>query len=240
MLKADLHIHTSEDKADRFIEYNAYQLIDHAAALGFQVLSITNHNCLTYTDRISRYALERNILLIPGMEMTVQGKHVLAYGSLRKMERLTHNIGDLIRMKDRDSLFIAAHPYFPAAKSLGRSLMKWRALFDAIELCHLYTRRFDCNRRARRAARELELPMVGTSDCHVLRQLNTTYTLIDAQKDIVSVLDAIKRGNLVVVSSPLTLMEIGRIMYGILMHHTAKKIGHACLSLFAVMGRRAL
>jgi len=240
MLKADLHIHTSEDMADRFIQYNAYQLIDHAAALGFQVLSITNHNSLTYSDHLFQYARERNVLLIPGMEMSVQGKHVLAYAPLHKMKKFTHTISDLIRLKDRDTLFMAAHPYFPAAKSLGSSLMTWRELFDAIEICHFYTKRIDYNRRARQAARELNLPLVGTSDCHVLRQINTTYTLIDAEKDIVSVLDAIKHGDVVVVSSPLTLMEIGRIMYEILLHHRAKRIGHACLSLLTVMGRGLL
>ena len=89
-------------------------------------------------------------------------------------------------------------------------------------------------------ARNFTVPLVGTSDCHVLQQLNTTYTLIDAEKDMVSIFDAIKNGNLVLVSSPLQMSEIVHIMYGILFHHVVKRIGHACRSMFALKRREAL
>ena len=64
-LKADLHLHTAEDPNDR-VSYTAKELISKAADEGFEVLAITNHQCLTFNQRLSAYARERGILLIPG------------------------------------------------------------------------------------------------------------------------------------------------------------------------------
>ena len=45
ILKADFHVHTSEDPED-LVFYRAIDLIDMAHNLGYAVLSITNHNGL--------------------------------------------------------------------------------------------------------------------------------------------------------------------------------------------------
>lgn len=76
-LKADLHPHTREGEA--FIAWQARDLIDRAAREGFQVLSITNHDRLTFSQELAAYARERGILLIPGVEATLEGRHVLLY-----------------------------------------------------------------------------------------------------------------------------------------------------------------
>src|SRR2546427_6673114 len=78
-LRADLHLHTRERES--FIAYDARELIDGAAHAGFQVLSITNHNTVTFSRDLQAYAQERGILLIPGIEATIEGKHVLLYRS---------------------------------------------------------------------------------------------------------------------------------------------------------------
>ena len=46
-LRADLHIHTRE--AEPFIRYSAREVIARAAREGYRVLSITNHDTLTFT-----------------------------------------------------------------------------------------------------------------------------------------------------------------------------------------------
>ena len=49
-LKAELHTHTREDPIDgrRIVLHSPKELIDAAAAQGFEVLSITNHNQLLF------------------------------------------------------------------------------------------------------------------------------------------------------------------------------------------------
>ena len=48
------------------------------------------------------------------------------------------------------------------------------------------------------------IPLVGTSDCHRIWQLGTTYTLVDAdEKTIPGVFAAIRAGRVRVVTAPL-------------------------------------
>ena len=83
-LKTELHTHTIDAPKDgkRIVLHSAEQLIDKAEEQGFQVLSITNHNQLLFTSSLEEYARERGILLIPGVEATLEGKHVLLYNFL--------------------------------------------------------------------------------------------------------------------------------------------------------------
>jgi predicted metal-dependent phosphoesterase TrpH len=77
-------------------------------------------------------------------------------------------------------------------------------LFDAIEHSHFYTRTFNFNQKAIDYARKMGIPLVGTSDCHRIWQLGTTYTLIDAdEKTIPGVFAAIRAGRVRVVTAPL-------------------------------------
>ena len=80
-LKTELHTHTVDDPQDgkRVVCHSARQLIDKAEQQGFQVLSITNHDQLLFSSSLEEYARKRDVLLIPGVEATLRGKHVLLY-----------------------------------------------------------------------------------------------------------------------------------------------------------------
>ncbi len=118
---------------------------------------------------------------------------------------------DLRRLKGPDWLVVAAHPFFPHPTCLRDRLLREIDLFDAIECSHFFTPRIDFNRRAVRLAREIGLPLVGTSDSHLVRQFGTTYSLIEGERTIASVLGAIRKGHVRIVSRPLTLRLCARI-----------------------------
>ena len=207
--KADFHLHTREHEP--WIVYDTRDLIDRAASQGFQVLSITNHDALTWRDDLAAYAASRGILLIPGVEATVEGKHVLVLNPDVPPERLP-TLADLRRLRGPDWLVIAAHPFYPTAFCLGKRLVREIDLFDAIEFSHFYRPRLDWNRRAVTLAREVGLPLVGTSDSHIPRQFGTTYSLIEADElTVASVVAAVRKGRVSVVSRPLGLGQFARI-----------------------------
>ena len=189
-LKADLHLHTRE--AEPFIAFDAYRLIDRAAREGFQVLSITNHDTLTFSDHLAAYARARGILLIPGAEATIEGRHVLLYN----IDVPLSAIGTFARLrqfKGPDWLVIAAHPFFPGSTCIGERLLAEIDLFDAIELSHFYTRQIDFNQRAVQLARNVGLPLLGTSDSHLIQQFGTTYSIIDGDATAEGILTAIRK-----------------------------------------------
>jgi predicted metal-dependent phosphoesterase TrpH len=202
LLKADFHIHTREDPHD-FIRHTAVELLQEAARQGFDVIAITCHNKRLWSDELRRRAEGLGILLIPGVEAAIEGRHTLLldmpYSRLR-VRRFEH-----VRQLKRDGgLVIAPHPFFPAPKCLNGKLRENLDLFDAIEFSHMYTRRVDFNRKAVAYARRMGLPLVGTSDCHRLWQLGTTYTLLEASaRTVPAVFEAIRAGRVRVVTAPL-------------------------------------
>src|SRR5262245_57909629 len=208
-LRADLHIHTRE--AESFIPYTAREMITRAAREGYKVLSISNHDMVTYDDDLAAFARDHGIVLIPGVEVTVEGRHVLVYNADVSVDKLTTFDG-LKRYRTPEWLVVAPHPFFPAAYCLREKLWQEIELFDAIEFSHFYTPRVDFNRAAVKLARALGLPLVGTSDSHIDAQFGTTFSVIDSTPSVEAVLSAIKAGRVSVVSRPLTLTRCASIL----------------------------
>jgi predicted metal-dependent phosphoesterase TrpH len=215
LLKAELHTHSSEDPVDR-IPYDARTLIDRASALGFAVLAITLHDRQLPIDELTRYARARGIVLIPGIERTIAGKHVLLLNFPAEAERIG-SFEELRALKRRSNgLVIAPHPFYPHPTSLGRLVDANPDLFDAVERNAFYTRLVDFNKRAESWARRHGKPVVGNGDVHRLRQLGRTYSLIDAEPDPDSVCEAIRAGRVSVTSEPLTADEAAWLLADLL------------------------
>jgi len=237
LLKADFHIHTSEDPRD-FIKYSACELIDMAHGLGYQVLSITNHDKCTWSAYLRDYARERGILLIPGMEATIQGKHVLLLNF--EFESLSvFSIKDLYALKRQGGLIVAPHPYYPSPVALGRHFTRNLGLFDAVEWSHFFCNAINFNRRMERVATEAGIPMVGTSDAHQRRQFHTTYSLVEAEPHVDSVIEAVKKGKVEVETTPLSLMELLKINATMVFRNLLfKKLGFPDSAIFHKKGNR--
>jgi len=208
-LRADLHVHTRE--AEPSIAYGARDIIVRAARAGYRVLGITNHDTITYSADLVSFARDHDVLLIPGVEATVEGRHVLVYNADVEADKL-RTFADLRRYRTPEWLVAAPHPLFPASYCLREKLWQQIDLFDAIEFSHFYTPRIDFNRPAVKLAAALGLPLLGTSDSHLDEQFGTTFSLIEADLSVESVLAAVKQGRLGIVSRPLTLTRCLSIM----------------------------
>lgn len=208
MLKAELHSHSSDDPCD-FIGYDSHTLIDRAADLGYDVLAITLHERQLDVRLLADYARHRGVVLIPGIERTIDGKHVLLINFPREAESVT-SFEDVRRLKARSNgLVIAPHPFFPTGSCLRGLLDRHADLFDAVEINAFYTPEVDFNGQARRWAAAHGKPLVGNGDVHRLEQLGTTYSLIDAAPDPEAICEAIRAGRVVVKSRPISAFEAG-------------------------------
>src|SRR2546430_10462937 len=58
------------------IRHDAAALVDRAAALGFDALAITLHDRQLADARLADRARDRGIVLLPGIERTIAGRHV--------------------------------------------------------------------------------------------------------------------------------------------------------------------
>jgi predicted metal-dependent phosphoesterase TrpH len=222
VLKVDLHTHSGDDPQDR-IRYSSRDLVDRAAGLGFQALAITNHNAVTRSAELSDHAAARGVLLLPGVEITAEGCHVLVINPefpVSPHDRFL--LSDIPRLKTPGSLFIAPHPYFVIFQSLGRRVEALLPHFDAIELGSYYNGLIDFNRPARRLAACSGKPLIATSDCHTVQQFGRSYSLVDAEPSVSSIIAAVKAGSLEPRSAPISLAMMAFV---VLSQFSFRKLG---------------
>ena len=132
MLKVQLHTHTADDPQDR-IAHSTKDLIDRAGREGFDALAVTLHDRQLDIAPLRDYAAERGLVLIPGIERTIEGRHVLLLNFPRETEHV-RTFDDLARLRARGGgAVIAAHPFFPWPSALRGALDAHAGLFDAVE-----------------------------------------------------------------------------------------------------------
>jgi predicted metal-dependent phosphoesterase TrpH len=211
MLKVELHAHTADDPVDA-IPHTTRDLIDRAASLGYGALAITLHERQLDIASHAAYAADHGITLIPGVERTIEGRHVLLLNFGRRAEdvKTFDDLRDL-RMRER-GLVVAPHPFFPARVCLGRDLERHVELFDAVERNAMFVRGLDFNARAEAWAQRYGKPVVGNCDVHRIDQLGSTYSLVDvkAGADAAAICEAIRAGRVSVVSRPLHWFDAAR------------------------------
>jgi predicted metal-dependent phosphoesterase TrpH len=214
ILKSNLHFHTKNDVLDRKIApYDIYEGIDYAKEKGFDVLAFTPHRKFLFRNEYVEYAARKGILLIPGAEIEIKGKHIVVLNCDKKIEEIKNFI-DLKNYKiKRPRIFIIApHPFVFSPKSLFSNLIKNINLFDAIEMSVFSNKLFNFNKKAKEVAEKYNLPFIAASDTHFLKDLERGYALIDAKdKTVESVFAAMREKrfqNKMDSMSPLAMAEI--------------------------------
>ena len=115
---------------------------------------------------------------------------------------------------------IAPHPFFKMRCCLEKKLVEHLELFDAIEFSFFYSRWFNLNREAIKLADEKGIPLVGNSDCHILKYFGVCHSLIQVQKPSQeAIFSAILDKNVEIVSKPIFLPKL----FAILAQSTAHK-----------------
>jgi hypothetical protein len=212
MLKVDLHTHTADDPED-LIPYNTAELIDRAAALGYDALAVTLHNRQLDLRPWVDFARDRGVVLIPGLERTIGGKHVLLLNFPAVAEDVVTFDDVRALRRHADGLVVAPHPFYPGTTCLCRSMDRHADLFDAVEFSGFHTRGSGAfNRAAVRWAAGRGLPVVGNGDVHRLSQLGRTFSLVDAEPTPGSICRAIREGRVELCTEPLSVAEAGTCM----------------------------
>jgi predicted metal-dependent phosphoesterase TrpH len=220
MLKSDLHIHTKGDPVDG-IKYSPKKLIDYAAKLNFKILAITNHHSIHYDSLLADYAKKKGILLIPGMETRIGNKEVLLL-NIKKPVKL-EKFSDLEKLRKENVVVVAPHSFYPGKFCLQEKLIENINYFDLIEYCHFYTHFIkNYNNQAVKIAKKYKKPLIGNSDAHNLFQINHTYSFIDADMNIDSVLESLRKGKVKVQTKPLSPLIFSRIFF-LTIFNTLKK-----------------
>jgi len=224
MLKCQFHIHTKEDPLD-LISYNAKQLIDHAKSKNFDVIAITLHTEFFDNPDIKSYAKKKNILLIPGIELSIGKQHVLVLNCDKEIENVK-NFSELkiYKKQHKDCFIIAPHPYYPGNNCLHKSLEENLEIFDAIENSYCFTKNFSFNKKAKEFSDKKKLPFIATSDCHIIKYLDQSYFLLDSKKETKHIFDSIRKNKYENIQKPLWLFTVFKIIFLITSKELIKKL----------------
>ncbi len=202
-IKTNLHLHTSDDPEDA-IDYDFYEAMDRAAALGFGAVALTCHNKFIDNPDYGTYALKLGLLLIRGIEKEVEDKHVVILNADKATEDI-ETFEELAEYKKRrpEIFILAPHPYFLASYCLGKNLNENIALFDAVEYSWFYSKMVNLNKKAEAIAQKNDLPFIAASDTHRLEFLDKSYAVIEIEeKNPAALFEAVRNGKFQNVSAP--------------------------------------
>lgn len=212
MLKVQLHCHCYGDPVDH-INYSAKELIDEAQRLKYDALCITLHRRLLFSKKLQKYAAKKDVLLIPGIEFEINNKHIVAVNAHEDILAVDDFKKLAIYRKNHpESLIIAPHPFFPTDECLQNDLINNILLFDAIEISWAYTKTKNYNRKAIELAKRWRKPLLATADCHILKELDIGYTIVEARKDTRSIVKAIRENKIKIHTKPTNYFKIARFM----------------------------
>jgi len=182
MLKIDFHTHTRRS-VDAV--HDPRLMVRQAKRAGLDGLAITDHNRLFPRREAQRLTREFGILVIPGMEggnIAVQ-KHWIALG----IDRMSPNRridAILTGIREEGGLSAAPHPHarlgYADYAELG---------FDAVE--SLNGSEPDSNRQIKNTRK---IPEIAGSDAHAMPMLGFTWTEVDADATMESVLESVRKG----------------------------------------------
>jgi len=208
MLKCQFHSHAKGDLVDN-IKYSPKELIDKASKKNFDVLAITSHRIVIFSEELREYAEKKSIILLPGIEFEINKKHILGINIDKEIEKIT-NFNTLTNYKKThpDCLIIAPHPFFPGGYSLGKELEKHIELFDAVEISFAYTKSINFNKKAIKIAEKYNKPLIATADSHFLNDIENGYTHLNCEKNTKKIIDTIKKGKLKNTTSPTSYKKI--------------------------------
>ena len=172
----DLHAHTAP--RSNCSRTTLEELVDTARAHGLDALCITEHDVRWPDDELADASRLLDFPLIPGVELTTDVGHVLAFGPLRKPLWMGYSLAELVEeCEHSDTALVLPHPLrrFAGERAIkgGRMpptaaeivvLPQWE-MVHAIEAASTQTTPLEHTLTAAALA-ELPRPAVAASDAH--------------------------------------------------------------------------
>ena len=85
MKKIDLHIHTVATISDKHFVFSLEKLKEYVTTMAIDCIAITNHNHFD-KDQFEAIALELNISVFPGIEIDLEGGHILLISDNKELD----------------------------------------------------------------------------------------------------------------------------------------------------------
>jgi len=186
----DLHIHTEKFSRDSRMSLEAG--LKQARAMGLDGVCITEHDVLAQYGNLDEIAARYGLVVLTGVEILTLDGDILCFGLDRVPEGMIDAATLTSRLDTMGGATVAAHPYRDNNRGVKDKLFALPSL-TAIEAYNGNTSESD-NLRAVRSARELALPMTGSSDAHSVDRVGLFATRFEETVSSMDALIAALRG----------------------------------------------
>lgn len=164
------------------------ELIVYSKRSGLNCVAVTDHDTIEGALKLVK---QDEILVIPGVEVSAKGCHVLA---LNVMEPIQSGLGAqevVERVHEAGGIAALAHPT-AAYKGARKTLT---AKFDAIEVINSSSLFFDLSTYLNgRIADALGASQLAGSDAHYAQEVGYAYTIVEASLNVDEIVKAVKMG----------------------------------------------
>jgi len=221
MLKADLHIHS---EASYDCESSVDDILESAVEESLDVVAVTDHDEIRGSHEAVESAPDYGLTAVPGIEVSTADGHLLALGVEEKIQSNEPVERTIEKVRECGGVAVIPHPFQRLRHGVGAVRD-----CDAVEVYNSRLLTGIANRRARRFARTNDLPELGGSDAHIPEMVGQTYTEIDAEPEVESVLDAIRKGHTEVYGRRTPLLHTAQQFVA----RVPGRVKHDLLSLFS-------
>jgi predicted metal-dependent phosphoesterase TrpH len=194
-------------------------MVRKAKKAGLDALAITDHNCLFPKNEAQHLSKEFDILVIPGIEggnIAIR-KHWIAVGVDHPITKCRID-AVLSSIQHESGLSIAPHPH----TRLGYAEYA-RIGFDAVE--SLNGTEPAANRRVKNSR---HIPEVAGSDAHALPMLGYTWTEVDAEPTVESILESVRKGRCRPGGSTIPFIDLIGFYPQYILHRILREPRAAC------------
>ena len=189
ILKCDLHIHTNFSHDG---ESSVEDILNRAEKRGLDAIAIVDHD--TIDGALYALSKDSDVIVIPGIEVSTKQGHLLVLG-ITEVIPAKMDFYETVRIaREKGGFLILPHPYHQFRHGVG---IKIKHAIEAVDAVESFNSRYivgSANKKAGRKAKFFGKPCVAGSDAHNARFVGYGITLIDADKNVPSILAAIREG----------------------------------------------
>ncbi len=209
-MKADLHIHSTF--SDGFA--SPEEIVKEAIKKGIKCICITDHGEVEGAIRAMKFAFDKDILVIPGIEVTSKSGHILGINVKKVIPNWLSAEKTIKEIRKQGGLAIIAHPFdWPIEDFIGGEKEILRLQPDGIEAFNASVLVKSSNKKALDFALKYNFSVTAGSDAHNKEFIGRGYLEIpDEITSVQDVIDAILSKKVVPKGEVLSFAEILKII----------------------------
>ncbi len=186
-MKIDPHIHSvySGDSDSQIKD-----ILKQAEKIGLDAIAISDHNTVKGSKVAIEQAKDKNILVVPSIEISTNYGHMLGFGATENIPRGLSAIETVEKIHDAGGLAIVPHPYSYYRHGLFTKIDDNLSI-DGVEVKNARYILGYSNNKGKQLAERDNLPEFGASDAHFYKAIGDCYTEIDCECAVDDILDAV-------------------------------------------------